>query len=180
MRVARGLYGLRSQIQSTPLEVVNSNESLDETGLINAFGMYWSREKVLWTDKPSILGQQQYQSSPVNFYHQRGVYVLYDDRTVIYIGRIVDQPLGLRLKQHISDRLNGRWNRFSWFGIYPVKEDGSLETTPVDRFTTEALIVTMEALLIEILEPPNVATILELLNSYRPKILLYKKVKLSN
>jgi hypothetical protein len=51
--------------------------------------------------------------------------------------------------------LNGRWDRFSWFGIYPVKTDGSLDLTANPKFSVKLLIVTMEALLIEGLEPPQ-------------------------
>ena len=50
---------------------------------------------------------------------------------------------------------NGRWNRFSWFGVYPVAESGELETEAIGTYNLDMLIVTMEALLIEGLEPPQ-------------------------
>ena len=55
----------------------------------------------------------------------------------------------------MSDRLNGRWDRFSWFGIYGVGESGDLETAKSVTFGVDMLIATMEALLIEGLEPPQ-------------------------
>jgi len=94
-------------------------------------------------------------SEPVDFSSQNGVYMLHDGSKVVYVGRTTDQHLGVRLRQHTVDRLNGRWNRFSWFGVYPVTSDGSLSNTQPSEFTVEALIVTMEALLIEGLEPPQ-------------------------
>ena len=127
----------------------------DDTGLINAFGMYWSRNNVLWTSTPRILGQQQPGSASVDFCNQKGVYLLYVGRAVVYVGRTTDQPLGVRLRQHIVDRLNGRWDRFSWFGVYSVEENGSLKTATVVGYDLTMLIVTMEALLIEGLEPPQ-------------------------
>jgi len=161
-RVARGQYDLRPVASAQtgqpaqpaqPVEL--SVEEPEETGLINAFGMYWSRNNVLWTTTPRILGQQQLGSTPVDFCAQRGVYLLHDGRAVVYVGRTTDQPLGVRLRQHISDRLNGRWDRFSWFGVFPVAESGALNTGAVGAYTLDMLIVTMEALMIEGVEPPQ-------------------------
>jgi len=129
---------------------------IQETGLINAFGMYWSREQVNWAPStPKLLGHQQAGSSPVDFCDQKGVYLLHDGRSVVYVGRSTDQPLGVRLRQHTSDRLNGRWDRFSWFGIYPISETGTLHKNSSTQYGIDMLIVTMEALLIEGLEPPQ-------------------------
>lgn len=53
----------------------------------------------------------------------------------------------------MRDRLNGRWDRFSWFGLRNVTEDGELGPS---EFTAsrEQIISLMEAILIEALEPP--------------------------
>lgn len=74
---------------------------------------------------------------------------------MVYAGRTTDQTLGIRLRQHTTDRLNGRWDRFSWFGVDRVTDSGKLETNAADAYNLEMLIVTMEALLIEGLEPPQ-------------------------
>lgn len=155
-RISRGEYLLRPPgAVATAQPPEPPDEEGDETGLINAFGMYWARSNVLWTAKPKILGQQQPGSIPVDFYDQRGVYLLHDGRAVVYVGRTTDQPLGARLRQHVSDRLNGRWDRFSWFGVYPASESGALDSSAVGSYNLEMLITTMEALLIEGLEPPQ-------------------------
>ena len=155
IRAGRGLYALRNPTTQPAPSVEATAEEPDETGLINAFGMYWARANVLWVSTPLILGQQQPGSTPVDFCNQRGVYLLHDGRAVVYVGRTTDQPLGVRLRQHISDRLNGRWDRFSWFGVYPVAESGALNSNARGSYTLDMLIVTMEALLIEGLEPPQ-------------------------
>ena len=73
---------------------------------------------------------------------------------MVYVGRTTDQPLGRRLQQHTVDRLNGRWDRFSWFGIYPVESDGTLRTdVALSNMGLDVVISTLEAVLIEGLEP---------------------------
>lgn len=156
VRVDRGYYALRGlDNQARAAGTISEPEPAESTGLINAFGMFWARTNVLWSGNPKILGQQQPGSQPVDFANQRGVYLLHDGRAVVYVGRTTEQPLGIRLRQHISDRLNGRWDRFSWFGVYPVSDNGSLNSSAIGTYDMISLIVTMEALLIEGLEPPQ-------------------------
>jgi hypothetical protein len=157
VRVGRGTYALRSVQREAPAiaqEELAPAESSEVTGLVNAFGMFWDRAKVNWDTEPSILGEQQTGSTPVNFCEQRGVYLLHDSQGVVYVGRAIEQNLGKRLQQHTSDRLTGRWTRFSWFGVYPVEENGALrKSVDFSRVETSIVIATMEAVLIEGLEP---------------------------
>jgi hypothetical protein len=155
VKLGKGYYELSDQAPT----VSNGKSAKPEKeeadcGLINAFGMYWQRSWVHWPS-PKLLGQQQIGSEPINFAEQRGVYLLHDRRDVVYVGRIVDQSLAMRLKQHTVDRLNGRWDRFSWFGVYPVDEGGKLLKQLEPRHDVETITATMEALLIEGLEPPQ-------------------------
>lgn len=159
-RVSRGVYALRGHASSPMIaekeaEELAEPDSADEiTGLVNAFGMFWERDKVLWETDPRILGQQQPGAKPVNFCAERGVYLLHDSQGVVYMGRASDQNLGRRLQQHTYDRLGGRWTRFSWFGVYVVNEDGSLRiSAEFANVKTNVIIATMEAVLIEGLEP---------------------------
>lgn len=187
IRVDRGRYWLR-RLAANPEEAQVAQQlgqpvaaEPDETGLINAFGMYWSRNNVLWTSAPKILGQQQPGSTSVDFCNQKGVYLLHDGHTVVYVGRTTDQPLGVRLRQHIVDRLNGRWDRFSWFGVYSVVEDGALNTAAAVNYDLTLLIVTMEALLIEGLNPHKTGsegTTSGPSNFFRWKTLKFRRPKL--
>ncbi len=124
-------------------------------GFIQAFGMYWQRNQVDWKNQPSLHGNQQRGAQNVDFGGQKGVYLLHDGRHVVYVGRTTDQTMGQRLFQHTYDRLNGRWDRFSWFGVLPVNEDGSLGQAAGAGFGIDDLISAMEALLIEAVEPPQ-------------------------
>lgn len=124
----------------------------DQVGFVNAFGIYWQRSWVDWK-KPQLLGQQQKGATNVDFAEQKGVYLLHDVNGVVYVGRCTERYLSQRLKEHTADRLNGRWDRFSWFGVRPVTEKGKLKNIDLSKLTDSDIIVTMEALLIEGLEP---------------------------
>lgn len=163
-KVGKGLFRLRQQAapkkgtvsQPTP-PTAAAEDGESEPGLINAFGMYWRRELVDWAlTNPKLLGQQQEGSTSVDFATQQGVYLLHDGREVVYVGRSEAlKGIGSRLRAHTKDRHNGRWDRFSWFGVLNVKEDGSLDTNTGKAMSLDNLVDTMEALLIESLEPPQ-------------------------
>lgn len=162
IRVGRGVYILRSKKseleEAAPGEGVKVKVTFDAEvvagGIVQAFGMFWRMDKVLWKSNPRIYGQQQIASEKVNFCKQVGVYLLHDRNRVIYVGRSTDRPIGQRLYEHTKDRLNGRWDRFSWFGLKRVNENGRLEDAHFDS-EVENIISVMEAVLIEGLEPPQ-------------------------
>ncbi len=154
-RVGPGQYTLRAQLsQATAADrlVVESQDDVAETGALRAFGMFWRRDHVLWRGKPGLYGRQGIAATRVNFAGQIGVYLLHDRDRVIYVGRATD-TLAARLMAHTIDRLGGRWDRFSWFGLRNVGPDGALTDARVP-WDERVVIETLEALLIESLEPP--------------------------
>jgi len=164
VRVNPGEYILRAGVSTVtkvpPPPKVEHKEAQElqeeeELGIIQAFGMFWRRDIVLWNNATRLLGQQQQGAQHVDFASQIGVYLLHDGRDVIYVGRATDRPLGRRLFEHTYDRLNGRWNRFSWFGLLRVTPKGVLVEPSWTRLRADQLIATMEAILIEGLEPPQ-------------------------
>lgn len=159
VKVERGMYALantRRKVVQRVEEADEAQEDAREMGLINAFGMFWDRDGVYWrTRRPRLLGVQQSGSASVDFADQAGVYVLYDGSRAIYVGRVTEPRMGQRLFEHTRDRLSGRWNRFSWFGVRGVRADGELTPIPAIEIGLTSLIATMEALLIEGLEPPQ-------------------------
>lgn len=132
--------------------VEESAESEAQYEIVTSFGMFWRRESVQWVSTPKLLGMQQLGAVPVDFNKQLGIYLLYDGREVIYIGRSTERPLGKRLFEHTLDRLGARWDRFSWFGLLPVSETGQLGSLPAS-YEAAKLIPALEAILIEALEP---------------------------
>jgi hypothetical protein len=155
VKVGKGEYILRENYKGTGAPGEQSPEKITEEKqyeIITSFGMFWRRDAVLWSSNPRLLGVQQLGAEAVSFTKQLGIYLLYDGREVIYVGRATDQPLGKRLYQHTFDRLSTRWDRFSWFGLVPVSEKGNLAAMP-EQYQSEQLIPALEAILIEALEP---------------------------
>ena len=160
IRAARGLFALAKSatthpvttpIKLTPI-VPESEESEEQYDIVTSFGMFWRRNSVEWIATPRLLGMQRIGATPVDFNKQLGIYLLYDGREVIYIGRTTDRPLGRRLYEHTSDRMAARWDRFSWFGLLPVSDKGALGSLPI-TFDAAKMIPALEAILIEALEP---------------------------
>lgn len=153
VKVARGTFALRTA-RIAPQPEREQDEEDESDSVIRAFGMYWERDRVIWKTETRLFGRQQVASDPVDFSSQKGVYVLYDHHAVIYVGRALERPIGRRLFEHTLDRVSGRWNRFSWFGLLGVSRSGKLlENSP--RPSVSGIVATLEAMLIETLEPPQ-------------------------
>jgi len=159
LRVSKGTFTMRSQAADASIiapkltpDVAESEENEEQYEIITSFGMFWRKEAIEWNSTPKLLGMQQIGATPVDFYKQLGIYLLYDGREVIYVGRTTERPLGKRLYEHTVDRMSARWNRFSWFGLLPVSEAGNIGELP-DSYSAAKLIPALEAVLIEALEP---------------------------
>lgn len=158
VRVAKGTFALKSTGVATMIapkkltpEIPESDEE-EQYEIISSFGMFWRKDAIEWTANPKLLGMQQIGATPVDFCKQLGIYLLYDGREVIYVGRTTDRPLGRRLYEHTIDRMSARWDRFSWFCLLPVSENGGLGVLP-ETYDAAKLIPALEAILIEALEP---------------------------
>jgi hypothetical protein len=158
IKIGKGTFALRDTTKITPTtpkltpEIPESEDTEDQYEIITSFAMFWRKDAIEWTASPKLLGMQQIGATPVDFFKQLGIYLLYDGREVIYVGRTTDRPLGRRLYEHTLDRLSARWDRFSWFGLLPVSESGGIGSLP-DTYNAAQLIPALEAILIEALEP---------------------------
>lgn len=101
--------------------------------LITSVGLFWHADAVFWGSqkKPgSLLGRpaKKKRDGSTDFRDQVGIYVLYADYAIVYAGQTGSgsQKLLYRLRQHRSDDLAERWNRFSWFGVRRVLGGGKL------------------------------------------------------
>lgn len=166
VKVDKGIFALKEDSKScvklpdTETEKIKTSKhkikkTIDNEQIINAFGIYWNRTLVHWKSAiPDLLGIQQIGAKQVNFKEQKGIYLLHDSRETIYIGQAIEQTLGKRLKDHTTDRLAGRWDRFSWFGFFPVNEEGKLSSeTEFNNLSIKNIGDILEAILIESIEP---------------------------
>lgn len=159
-KVGKGLYiwkkeagAIQPAVAGETGEAGQAEEQAEEQyEVISSFGMFWRRDAVEWVSTPKLLGMQQIGAEPVDFHKQLGIYLLYDGREVIYVGRSMDRPLGKRLYEHTLDRFSSRWDRFSWFGLLPVADTGALGKMPA-TYPGVNIIPAVEAILIEALEP---------------------------
>ncbi len=160
VRVGKGIYTLRATVPGAPApaapkltpEVSESLETEEQYEIVTSFGMFWRKDAVEWVASPRLLGMQKIGAAQVDFSGQLGIYLLYDGREVIYVGRTTDRPLGKRLFEHTIDRMTARWDRFSWFGLLPVSDKGQLCSLP-KQYEAAKLIPALEAILIEAMEP---------------------------
>ena len=148
---------ITKQIDEDTTDVYNSDvimDSVANTNLIAAMGYMWKRSEVDWITQPDLWGVEETSRTranhvPINFSLQSGVYVLYKDAKITYIGQSIN--IGARLTNHTKDKHSQRWNRFSWFGLKPFDSDLKL-IDPPDHYSMRAILDGLEGVLIEVLE----------------------------
>jgi hypothetical protein len=132
--------------------------------LISNYGLHWKRDEIHWGwrgpgNAGSLLGRvsTRVKSPEVDFRNQSGIYVLQDRFVPVYIGQTgsgADNRLFNRLKEHTWNRLAERWDRFSWFGIAPVRDGVLVPTDDHEVKTTVRHVLNhVEGVLISITEP---------------------------
>jgi hypothetical protein len=129
--------------------------------MIKSYGLHWRIDRVFWGHQKlagTLLGaaSRSRKAHVVDFRRQRGIYALYADYELVYVGQTgagADR-LFKRLRVHKSDHLSERWNRFSWFGTQWVTQANKLSTdTAAVSQTVEASLNILEAVAIAIGEP---------------------------
>lgn len=101
--------------------------------MIKNNGLHWYIERVFW-GRAQVSGtlkgaaSRSAKAKAVDFGNQRGIYALYADYELVYVGQTgaSNDRLFNRLKAHKGDHLSESWNRFSWFGTQWVTKGGVL------------------------------------------------------
>lgn len=127
------------------------------TKMITHYGLFWSERSVFWgwqKNPGQLLGRPgvKKKTPEEDFRKYAGVYCLYGDSGLIYVGqaglrRAKKRTLFDRLKDHRSDHLSGRWDKFSWFGCKPPSLEERGEITRLDALAQ------LEAILIAATDP---------------------------
>lgn len=129
--------------------------------MIRSYGLHWREDRVFWgrpNDSGTLLGaaSRSKLAKLVDFREQRGIYALYAEYELVYVGQTGagKDRLFSRLKCHRIDHLSERWDRFSWFGTQWVTEKHYLskDTAAVHQAVAAALNM-LEAVSVAIAEP---------------------------
>lgn len=131
--------------------------------LIQNYGLFWNEKDVFWgrgSNAGTLLGVKSTNitADPIDFREQAGVYILYADYQMVYVGQAgnKNQKLFERLKQHKRDALAGRWNQFSWFGTRKVNKNCELSIEVEGNHSTHGKVLNhIEAILIHSAEPKH-------------------------
>src|ERR1051325_4095622 len=131
--------------------------------LIKTVGFFWRADDVFWgrpKNPGKLLGKPARQKTGrvIDFREQAGIYVLYSDYHIVYVGQTgnSNQSLFVRLRQHRCDYLAGRWNQFSWFGVRRVLGNGTLSKKSAQFHPSLAATLNhVEGVLIHAVEPPR-------------------------
>ena len=128
--------------------------------MIRSYGLHWHKDRVFWghqNNSGSLMWPASPNGRPVDFRKQRGIYALYADYRLVYIGQTGSAQkdrLFDRLKSHLRDHLSERWDRFSWLGTqWVIKESQlSVDTAKVSGEISSILNI-LESTSIAISEP---------------------------
>lgn len=136
---------------------------------VTSYGLFWRESEINWEPGRGIrkkfclwgrIGSNRGTIRVADFRTQQGIYILYDEYGPSYVGLTRKLGLGARLKEHRTDHLREKWDRFSWFGFLPVlsktnlngvQEIGSPQSDVTED--TATTIGDLEALLIRAIGP---------------------------
>ena len=122
--------------------------------IIQNYGLFWREDCINWnTIKDGDLWGKSKAGNKVNFGQQRGIYALYANYELVYVGQTT-RAFYDRLNEHRKFDRQGRWNMFSWFGTRYVTQSGlSIRSDFVPRQQKADVLKVLEALVIAISEP---------------------------
>jgi hypothetical protein len=132
--------------------------------MIRSYGLHWHHDRVNWgspgvNNQGTLLGaaSRGKNARQVDFREQRGIYALYANYDLVYVGQTGagNDRLFKRLKAHRLDHLSERWNRFSWFGTQWVTNTTQAlsKDTATLKESVEGTLNILEAISIAISEP---------------------------
>lgn len=136
---------------------------------VTSYGLFWRAEEIEWFPGQGNrnefrllgrIGKNRPSIRVADFRRQQGIYILFDEYGPAYVGLAKRDRLGARIRDHHGDHLNGKWDRFSWFGFNPVGatpgDHGILPLNEPRRDVTDDTSTTirdLEALLIAAMGP---------------------------
>jgi hypothetical protein len=129
--------------------------------LVKSYGSYWNPDIIDWK-KSKLDGvvkdidkkTNKSVKHTIDFWDAKGIYVLHSDFKAIYVGKAFKTSIGKRLCDHLSDRLAGRWDMFSWFSVSSPRFTQKDVSQPGQRqIKPDTIVDTLEALAILVADP---------------------------
>ena len=143
--------------------------------MFRSYGLFWREDRIFWgwrgkqghlkgrgVDKAT--GKTKTTSRPIDFQYQIGIYALYYDFELVYVGQVgpnTDENKGRTLLDRLKDHRDGynseRWDRFSWFGLRDVKSSDEeltkIREKGLSGVTKIQILNMFEAVMIALSEP---------------------------
>ncbi|NOS83738.1 MAG: GIY-YIG nuclease family protein [Ignavibacteria bacterium] len=90
----------------------------------------------------------------IDFWKTRGIYTLFRNFEIVYVGKVTDMNLGDRIRNHFNN-IGDHWDTFSFFSFTKVNFATRNVSTVTDSFHSNrsTVIKTLEAILINTAEP---------------------------
>ena len=149
-----GIYVMRSNPGTATAHEPQTSDHLDLPGVITCYGQDWQRDRVQWNAPVQLIGSQMMTSTEIDFAPQIGFYALGWGlgKAVEFIGFSGKRTIGECLLEHTNDRLSGRWESFSFYGLKPILQDGSFGPLPESVTSTET-VASILSILVSVVQP---------------------------
>jgi hypothetical protein len=126
--------------------------------IVKSYGEFWNPDAVNWGAKELCgVWRNAGTNKENNFWSAKGIYVLYQEFKPLYVGKALadSSGVGKRLSDHLTDRLVGRWDMFSWYSLsQPSKNTPKVNIAGGRNLSTKQMVETLEAITILITDPP--------------------------
>lgn len=149
--------------------------------LIKAYGLQWKPEEIyennIHSSRKSFRGlvKKGNKKYEIDFWKAKGIYALFYDFEIVYIGKVTENRLGTRIASHWRYRKE-QWNTFSFYSFSDIDfKNGKVKTTSKKSIIDiNMAIKTIEAIIINTAVPFNNKQETRFPNSLKVKQNTYK------
>lgn len=150
--------------------------------LIKAYGLNWDPEEIYGNSVQSSAksfngsvkkGNKRFE---INFWKAKGIYALFQNFEIVYIGKVTENRLGKRIESHWRYRKD-QWDKFSFYCFTDIDFNKGILKTAVKKseINIDIAIKTIEAIIINTAVPFNNKQETKFPNSYKAKQIKYIK-----
>jgi len=130
--------------------------------LIKAYGLHWDPEEIYGingqSSKVSFRGfvKKRNKKYEIDFWNAKGIYALFKDFEIFYIGKVTENRLGKRIESHWRYRKE-HWDTFSFYSFSDIdfKKEKVKPTSKKIEIDINVAIKTIEAIIINTAVPFN-------------------------